>query len=112
MLLTVNNVSGHVLNDFDSYYGFQPTPLVNAVGGQRKDPLPYPYSHVILAAAGPGATKILPVHPRDFHRKAVPSLPMMPGEEWNQMVQAGKVTYSVASEATFSDLDEAFISAV
>lgn len=109
MLMTVTNTSGHVLNDFDTYYGYSPTPLVNAVGGQRRDPLPYPFDWVILAIGG---NKQLPIRPRDFTHKAVPWLPLRPGEEWNQMIQAGKVTYLLGAEAAFGDIDEAFFNAV
>lgn len=110
MLMTVTNTSGHVLNDFDTYYGYSPTPLVNAVGGQRKDPLPYPFGHVVL---GIGASSLaLPVRPRDWTHKRVPWLTLDPGEEWNQVVQAGKVTYILAAETPIRDVDEAFFTAV
>jgi hypothetical protein len=112
MLMTVTNTSGHILNDFDTYYGYSPTPLVNAVGGQRRDPLPYPFDWVVLQAAGPLVSKQLPIRPRDFTHKAVPWLPLRPGEEWNQMIQAGKVTYLLGAEAAFGDIDEAFFNAV
>ena len=110
MMLTVTNTSGVVLNDFDTYYGYAPTPLVNAVGGQRRNPLPYPVGHVVL---GIGAHLDLPVHPRDFNHKAVPSMSMLPGEEFNMLVAAGKITYSVAAETDHdkSDMEEAFIAA-
>ena len=110
MMLTVTNTSGVVLNDFDTYYGYAPTPLVNAVGGQRRNPLPYPISHVVLAV---GAHTHQPVHPRDFNHKAVPSMSMLPSEEFNQLVGAGKITYSIAAETNLAaaDIDEAFIAA-
>ena len=112
MLMTVTNVSSTFsLNDFDVYQGYAGGPTVNAVGGARKYPLPFPFSHVVIAASG---NKQLPVHPQDFRTGG--SVPLWatltPNQEWNQMIQAGLVTVAIAAETGRRDLEELFITAV
>lgn len=106
MIITVTNTSGVTLNDLDALTGGSGPSALNAVGGARKFPLPYPFGHIgALAAAG---TKILAVKPRDF-RKRNAAETLEPGEEWNQLVQAGRVTFAVAAESTNRDIEEKYI---
>ena len=107
MLVTVTNTSGFDMNDLDTYTSGSGTATVVAKGGQRKNPLPYPFGHIgKLANAG---TKQLPMHPRDWRYKSVPWISMEPGEEWNNLVTAGKVTLTFASQATRNDQEELFL---
>src|SRR5690348_14251431 len=104
--MTVTNASASItLNDFDVYQGYTGGPTVNAVGGARKYPLPYPFKHIVLA---PSASKQLPVHPADFRKNG----PVMfwetfsPADEWNNAVQSGLVTVTFASETGRRDTEE------
>lgn len=112
MLVTVTNVTASVygtaltLNDLDSISGGVGPSAILATGGQRKYPLPYPFGHI--GALASTATKQLPVHARDF-RKGGPvsgSATLSPGEEWNQLVQMGFVTLTIATETTNNDSED------
>lgn len=114
MLLTVTNLSASLtLNDFDVYQGYVSAsmPTVNATGGARKYPLPYPFGHVVLA---PSANKQLPVHAMDMLKGG--PVPMWatfnPGTEWNQLVQAGVVSMTYGAEATATDVNDLVIHTV
>lgn len=109
MLVTITNTSGAEMNALDSIsHGSGPSALL-ATGGARKNPLPYPFAHIgALAAAG---TKQLPMKPRDFGKRHVAET-LDVGEEWNQLIQAGKVTFAIAAEATNTDAEEEFLGAV
>lgn len=109
MLVTITNTSGVTLNDLDSYSGGIGPSSILAVGGQKKFPLPYPFGHI--GALANAATKQLAVHPRDYRKRhAAETFDI--GEEWNIMVQGGKVTMAVANETTRRDIEELFITAV
>jgi len=76
-----------------------------AVGGARVDPLPHPFEHVILEASGGADSSVQTVHPRDFRHKGWAGHdPLESGEEWNMLVQAGKVSLSTA--AADGDVEE------
>lgn len=109
MLVTITNTSGVTMNDLDSYSGGSGPSGILAVGGSRKFPLPYPFGHIgALANSG---SKQLAMKPRDFHKRNAAET-FEPGEEWNVLVQAGKVTFAIAAESTNRDPEEEFIAAV
>ena len=116
MLMTVTNTSATLtLNDFDTYNGFPPPftgPGVNAVGGARKYPLPYPFGHIVLAPLA--ASPSLPVHPADFRKggAVLPWQTMSPSDEWNQVIQSGLVTVVFAAEVGRRDTEELFLASV
>jgi hypothetical protein len=103
MLMTVTNLSTLTLN----------APIVggngvsaDAVGGSRANPLPFPFSHIVLAPTGTtvvvdGKTwadhSDMPVHMEDM-RKSIPWLPLEPSREWQMLVQKGLVSVSFAVE--------------
>lgn len=110
MLVTVTNTSGRTINKLDTLTGGVGVSALLAVGGAKKDPLPYPFGHIgELLAAG---TKQLPMHPADWRYKSVPWLPMEPATEWNQLIQGGIVTLATAAEAARRDAEELFMNAV
>ena len=104
MLVTVTNVATFPINaPITGGFGVSP----DAVGGSKSYPLPFPFGHIgTLAASG---TKQLPMHPGDWHHKPVPWLPQAPATEWNQLVQAGIVTLTVAAQTGVRDSEENFI---
>ena len=108
MIVTLTNTSGRVMNDLDVHDGGS-----GAVGGQRKDPFPYPFGHIgALADTG---TKLLPMHPSDWRYKRVPWLTHEPKDEWNTVVKAGLVTLGVAAQSDdtdWSDREEFFVNLV
>lgn len=105
MLVTVTNVSGVTINT-PSMGGYGVSP--DAVGGSKSNPLPFPFAHIgPLTMASP--TKQLPMHPGDWHHKPVPWLPQSPATEWNQLVQAGKVTLTVADQTNLRDSEEKYL---
>ena len=65
--------------------------------------------NALFASGGPTSTKQLPMHPADWHRKSVPWVPQDPATEWNQLVQAGKVTLAVADQAGVRDSEEKYL---
>lgn len=103
MLVTVTNTSGGTINNLiTGGAGVS----ADAVGGSKNKPLPYPFGHIgSLAAAG---TKQLPMHPADWRYKAVPGLTFEPATEWNQLVQAGVVTLTIADQTTVADSEEKY----
>jgi hypothetical protein len=118
MLTTVTNTTNTVglpsrtINDLDAYttLGVGPS-QTTAVGGARKDALPYPFGHIGALVAG--GTKQLPMHPRDWrHRDVIVGSPMDSGEQWQQMVQAGTVSLTFAAQTARRDAEELFMTAV
>lgn len=113
MIVTVTNTSGGDLNKLDELDLGPGVSGGTAVGGQIADPLPYPFRHIgTLADSG---TSALPMRERDFTHKAVPWLPMQPAQEWQTLIQAGKVTFAIAAEsilAATQDAEEDYIGTV
>ena len=97
MLCTVTNLTLNILNDFDtitSPVGFSGPSSLLAVGGSRKRPLPYPFSHVVLAASG---AKELAMNQMDWNHRSVYGM-ANPSVEWNQLIQAGTVSMGFAAQ--------------
>ena len=114
MVVTVTNVSGGNLNNLDTIsFGSGPSAL-NAVGGQKKNALPYPFNRENVGTLANSASAVLPMRPDDWWFKPVPGVPSTPMQEWNMLVQAGKVTMSFATESTASlrDVEEIFFHTV
>jgi hypothetical protein len=107
MVVTITNTSGGDLNKLDEITGGVGTAALLAVGGARKDPLPYPFGHIGTLADS--ATSILAMHARDWRYKSVPWLPQEPSIEWQQLVQAGKITMSQAVETNDVDLEDIWL---
>jgi hypothetical protein len=117
MLATVTNTTNTVglpsrtINDLDHYTTLGSGPSVtDAVGGARKDALPYPFGHIGALAAA--ASKQLPMHPRDWRHKSVPWMTHEAGEEWQTMVQRGVVSLAFAAQTGRRDQEELFLAAV
>lgn len=113
MLVTITNTSGGTLNDLDSINLGPGVSGGTATGGARLDPLPYPFAHI--GALADTNSKQLPMRERDFEHKAVPWLPMTPAQEWQTLIQAGKVTFAIAGEtilAATQDAEEDYIGTV
>jgi hypothetical protein len=98
MLMSVTNLQSAEMNGLDTHLsGVQGTPSsMAATGGARKDPLPYPFNRSGAIAAG--ATKTLPVRSRDFVRQNTPFEPLAPADEWQQLIQAGKISVLLTAE--------------
>jgi len=100
MLWTVQNLTTRVLNDLDVFSFGSGTNSIIARGGQRKDPIPYPFGHVVFAKLGdPGDAKTLPVRPRDMAQREPFNSPLRPSEEWSGLVQGGVVSIVMTAEA-------------
>jgi hypothetical protein len=106
MLMSITNLSGRVLNALEQGgSGVSP----DAVGGNRKDPLPYPFDKVVLAI---GASKTLPVRLADMRRQLTSfGKEVLPHEEWNRMVQSGLVSVTYAPETSSGDQEEQLVAA-
>lgn len=110
MLVTVTNVTSRTINKLEELTGGTGPAALLAVGGNRLDPLPYPFGHIgSLAASG---TKQLPMHARDWRYKSVPWLPQEPSIEWQQLVQAGVVTLTLAAETDNRSQEDLFVAAL
>lgn len=114
MKVSVENVSGAVINDLSTAEDGV------ATGAARNNPLPYPFDvPANISADGSLAnstTITLVMHPRDFHKSKSVSPGngdgMEPGEQWNQMVNAGTVTFTAGAQADDSDREEEFLGSV
>lgn len=112
MLVTVTNTSGGDINDLQTRVGSIPGPAsLLATGGQRNNPLPYPFGHIgTLANTG---TKQLAMHPRDWRHSHMQAKDgFEPSLQWQQLVQAGTVTLAYASETNRTDEEELYTNAV
>lgn len=112
MLTTVTNTSGGDINDLQTRTGAIPGPAsLLAVGGQRNNPLPYPFGHIGTLADT--ASEQLPMHPRDWRYEAMQCKDgFEPSLQWQQLVQAGTVTLAYAAETNRTDEEELFVNAV
>lgn len=98
------------MNDLDSYTAGSSGPsALTATGGARKAPLPYPFGHI--GALTNSSSKQLAMKAQDF-RAAHKGDTLSVTEQWNALVQAGKVTFTVAAESTTRDVEEKYITAV
>ena len=113
MLVTVTNTAGVAINvpvtgeDGVSLPGGEhPTEATH-----RSNPLPFPFSHIgTLAIAG---TKQLPMHPSDWrYSRSQMARGTKVQQQWNQLVQAGICTLTIAAEAVRRDSEELFMTAV
>ena len=110
MIVTVTNTSSSLtLNALDTLTGGSGPSGLNAVGGARKYPLPYPFDWTTIAPSG---TSAYAMHPRDWRYKRSVAESQSAGEQWQQLVQAGTVTMSFASETGRRDAEELFTTAV
>lgn len=112
--MTVTNQKAYTLNALDVYQGDLTSPTVNATGGARKRPLPYPFEHIVLGPNGamvpPLDNKMLPVCPRDFRKAPIHEhTTLQHGEEWNQLVQNGTVTVAFGAQAGVRDVEHVLI---
>ena len=98
-IATLTNTSGGVLNKLDVHEGGS-----LAVGGQVKDPLPYPFNWVGQTAASgdvglaDAGTAVYAMHPQDFNYKPLLWKALAPIDEMKQMLMAGQVTLTFAAE--------------
>jgi len=117
MLVTVENQLAVIIN----------TPAlgedgVALPGGNHPDeathrtyPLPYPFDLAgALAINGASGDSIqLPMHPRDMRYSRSQMARGLPvSEEWNQLVQAGVVTFAIAAQTNRRDVEELYTTAV
>lgn len=103
--VTVTNLQATAMNELDTLTGGSGTSALVATGGSRVDPLPHPFSHVVLEASGGDDAATLAVHPRDWRHKGFAGHnPLEAGEEWNMLVNAGKVSLSFS--AADGDVEE------
>jgi hypothetical protein len=106
-LLTVENQLAEAINVPDELTGGVGVAALLATGGAKSNPLPFPFSHVELAANGDSGDSLqLPINPGDMRHKAVPWLSHEPREEWNMLVAAGTVTMAFATQADAVDAEE------
>jgi hypothetical protein len=108
-LVTVENQQATQMNYLATEEHGSGTAQTIATGGARVDPLPFPFDWVVLGVNGSATdAKQLPMHPDDWDHKQVPWLPHRPGELWNMLVQAGKVTLAFAAQTGVRDSKELF----
>lgn len=111
MLITVTNLTDHPINyadsiDTASYLPGNPAGLV-AIGGNIRYPLPYPFSGAGELEASGGADAIQrAMHVADLRRAHNMHSAFAPGEEWQQLVQAGIVSLAAAAETGRTDIEE------
>jgi len=119
MLMTVINQSTTAqLNYPDYYFGYPGTPpVLNAIGGNLVNPVPYPFDWVqpFLANPSSGSTPgtpgsayavQLPVHEEDLGYTDPNFGPLKMETLWNQLIQAGTVVVSFAAETTFHNFGD------
>lgn len=107
MLVTVENQQATDMNALATEDHGVGTARTIATGGARVDPIPFPFDWVVLQENGHADdAKQLPMHQQDWTHKQVPWLTHTPGEEWNTLVQASKVTLAFAAEVGVRDSEE------
>jgi hypothetical protein len=103
VLVTVTNNLSKSINVLDSYAG--------ATGGVRVDALPHPFGWIGELAAG--VFKQFAMHPSDLYYKTCENGSSQNAwQQWQQMIQAGKVSMVVAAQTGVQALDEIFLHAV
>lgn len=112
MLITITNTSGGDLNAAAAITGGPdgaPWSL-NATGGSKELPLPFPFGHIgTLADAG---TKQLPVHMRDWRKRSAAGASFEASALWQEMVQRGLVTMTMADETANTDKETLYIAEI
>lgn len=104
MLVTVTNTSGATINTLAVAEDGV------ATGGHRDNALPYPFAQATdLANAG---SIVLPMHEADFRGTTQMRRGQPARDQWNQLVQAGTVTFAVAAQSDEQDVEEVFLAAV
>lgn len=99
MLVTVTNTSGITLNTLALAEDGVST------GGSRANPLPYPFAQATDLADT--LTSVLPMHTADWREGRTQmgrGLPVR--DQWNQLVQAGTVTFAAAAQADAQDVED------
>lgn len=103
MLVTVTNTSGITLNTLALAEDGV------ATGGSRENPLPYPFGHIgeLLDTIA----KVLPMHTADLREGAGGATAQMgrglpARDRWNQLVQAGTVTFAAAAQTDATDVED------
>jgi len=81
----------------------------------RSNPLPYPagpYVGTLDANGGANDAVDIAMNPRDwrYSRSQMRGLPV--SEQWNQIVQAGVVTFAIAAQTDVRDVEELYVAAV
>lgn len=112
ILVTVENLTANILNDLDTIdSGATLGPArVQAVGGARKRPIPYPFGHIVLQANGdPADAKTLPVYARDFRYMQPAYGSKLPGEDWDLLVHAGTLSFTVAATTSMDNQEDLFL---
>lgn len=122
MLVTVTNITDRKINKPAVGEDGEALPGGNhpEEATHRTDPLPHPFSRYVGTLDESGGAKEavqLPMHPSDWrvngglaNAQMGRGLPVR--DEWNQLVQGGIVTFSVAAQADTQDQEEIFTSAV
>lgn len=109
MIVTVQNVSGASINGLDAITGGPGgTPWsLNAEGGQRVKPLPYPFAHV--GALANSATSIRPMHLKDLRvKKCANGSSFDASALWQDLVQRGIVTFATADQSDHRSVEDEF----
>jgi len=110
MIVTLTNTSGGDLNKLQAETGGVGVAALNAIGGAKDNPLPYPFGHIGTLADA--ATSVLAVHPADWRYKTSPSRAMFTHTEWNALIMKEYVTLATAAETDFTEAEEEFIAAI
>ncbi len=107
-IATVTNLTSGVLNA-PVVGGNQVSP--DAVGGNILRPVPFPFgSNGSYAANGAsGDAKDLVVHARDLIVRVQPQESLAPADELNQLINAGVISLSVATDAIEVDAEKLVI---
>ncbi len=105
MLVEVtNNDTEITLNAVDTYtagtVATTGVATLTATGGNRTNPLPYPFSHAVIL---PTESLELPMNVRDWRYIPITGLGQEPGEKWNALVQSGLVSLSFSSQSDTVD---------
>ncbi len=109
-IATVTNLTSGVLNA-PVVGGNQVSP--DAVGGNILQPVPFPFgsngSYAANGAPGNADEKSLVVHARDLIVRVQPQESLAPADELNQLINAGVISLSVATDAIEVDAEKLVI---
>lgn len=109
MIATITNISGVDLNALDSYTLGTGLAGGTVRGGARKNPLPHPFSHLVILSGG--APVLLGFYAQDLEYRPYTGA-VSPRDELNKLIQKSYITLSFAASTPRRSVDEVFYNAI
>ena len=109
MIATITNISGVDLNALDTITLGTGLAGGTVRGGARKNPLPHPFSHLVMLWGG--APVLLGFYAQDLEYKPYTGAPS-PRDELNKLIQKSYITLGFGAATPRRAVDEVFFNAI